>query len=251
MGISGLLLIDFDNFFKRPVSEYSENEIEFEIRNLVDTMSKEDSGLEEIHVRLYGGWMFGGNLTAKASIVQQKLALVALFPFRSSNLSRRINGSIELASSIVGLPSISWHSTFVERKGVKQIRIEKIAQGQACVNNVEVCPANILHKYTKNKTRVCSVNNCNTIQQDLFVGYYQKMVDTMMACDIISTCLDPEYSSLFLVSDDVDAFPSIALGATLATDPKKILVGVRNPRNQQSWSDYFVNLGSVKLTSVL
>jgi len=64
----------------------------------------------------------------------------------------------------------------------------------------------------------------------------QKMVDTLIACDIVSISDDQNVIGLFLVSDDQDHFPSLALANSKQSYKQNkhlqsILLGIKNEYN--------------------
>ncbi|MFK2205580.1 hypothetical protein ACIXJQ_02080 [Bacteroides fragilis] len=50
-----------------------------------------------------------------------------------------------------------------------------------------------------------------TKHSDIFFQREQKMVDTMIACDLLSYCEESSTNCLYLISDDMDHFPALAL----------------------------------------
>ena len=88
-------------------------------------------------------------------------------------------------------------------------------QGQSCTRNESSCPVHILKKFLNTKRTICQTEGCRTIHQQVFYRREQKMVDTMMTCDTLTYASDPEVNSVYVVSDDIDLFPGIAISKVM------------------------------------
>ena len=205
------MIVDFDNVFRENISKYTNNSI---IKNSID--SAIDSILESIYdveyilVKMYGGWHQEDILTNKASTILSIIPdIETLFPRVYSN--KKIYGSIELAFNLSDIEH-EWHYTYKEQRGLPGLRIKKDAMKDSCHANHNTCPIHILYRFIDQR-KTCLTTNCsNKILDTIFMYKSQKMVDTMMACDIISACDDPNTIGIYIMSEDIDLFPAIALG---------------------------------------
>ena len=233
------VLIDFDNYFRKPIFDYTVQEFEFELKIIIDQVISITSLFKKtaIFLNLYSGWYENSNLSRKASGTLQKLANIELFPLILKG-KYLINGEIKLSTSLYNIPELVWTNTYREKKGVPRIRINRELLNKNCDENKHICPAHILTNFTKNKNRLCSVKNCTTKQNEIFFMREQKMVDTMIACDFITFSEDESINNLILVSDDNDHLPALVLGSTKITNKKKVVLGIRNKKNEE----YFNNI---------
>lgn len=206
-----IVLIDFDNHFDNIQSKYSPEMFEYSFKKLVNVCQEEFSDFEFIEFRLYGGWYRKDVLTKQASIIQQLLRNVNVFPKVLKD--KVIKGSISIASTLFEIPEIIWNHSYKDTDGVNRIRINHESVDLICNENRNLCPKFILHKFTRKKDQLCNVENCDNIQKNVFKGSTQKMVDTMIACDIISISESDTTVGMLIISEDQDHLPSLALAS--------------------------------------
>lgn len=237
---TGIIIIDFDNLFKQDISDLTPEILEFEFKKFVSFVISENNNLTEIIIRLYGGWYKDEALTNNASSIQQMLASVNVFPFINTSERIKIRGKIELASSLFSMPSLIWKGTYKEKHGVYNMRINRDALSTTCEDNPTLCPPKILNRFTKKKNKICSVEGCSSIHKNIFKAMEQKMVDTMIACDILS-CSDEELiQNLIIVSEDTDIFPSLVLGKQKSRSPQSVSLLIKNERFKNTCEAYLV-----------
>ena len=210
-----IFLIDFDNWFtKRDLNHYTNEEIQFEfteiINSSIDINTLENS--DYVELRLYSGWYQEEVLSQKASILNNNLPQIKLFPIINSK-NNIIRGRLELVDTLAQVPNYQWRNTLKEKKGISYIRINNDKLNETCAGNRENCPPQILKRITKKKQHECKVDGCNSINEDLFIKTEQKMVDTMIACDLISYSMEEDISKVVIVSDDIDHFPALAVAS--------------------------------------
>lgn len=246
-----VVLIDFDNYFKKPITLYSITEFEYELKIILDTVIKSltNNTYYNLTIRLYSGWLENATYTRKTSDTLQKIAGIDLFPlFAEENIV--INGRIEIAVSLYEIPQYIFGHTYREKKGIPRIRINREVMGEICDNNKEHCPGHILSSFTRKKNRICSVDGCPTNHNELFFLREQKMVDTMIACDIITFCENNSINALFLVSDDTDHIPALITGSNKNINIKNIHLYIRNNQNEEYFANILSNF-NVKTTLLL
>lgn len=241
------VIIDYDNVFPKKIEDYSKEEIETILKDILLESLNDLSNVSDVIVRLYGGWYTSGVYTARASILQQKLATLNVFPIIRPAERVYIRGRIELATSLIAIPSINWDNTVVERNGIRQIRIDHDNLTQSCTDHPAICPIKILHKFTKSKNKVCSVSSCATVQNTVFKESAQKMVDNMIACDYLSLCATNNAKIIIVVSDDTDHFPSYVLGSSISASGKKIIINFTNKTYLQNWAPFFSQMNNITI----
>ncbi len=226
-----VVIIDFDNYLGTDVSKLTKEDLELTLTDIVIQCEKHFHGFDSIQIRLYGGWYHETTLTKQASAIQQLLSQINIFPKIGNG--KILRGSVELVSSLFDIPNYNWQYTYKEKNGIPRIRINHDEIDLLCNSNRESCPKFILYKFTQKKTKQCHVPGCNHLHKDVFKGIEQKMVDTMIACDIISTVKNNEIKGVFVLSDDQDHFPSYAMASTYSDQVDKIVIGVKNSDNQR------------------
>jgi hypothetical protein len=225
-----VILIDYDNYFGSDVSKISPEQMELSFKEMVRLCENEFSNFNSIQIRLYGGWYKETSFTKVASEVQQLLSQVNVFPkVTKQNI---ITGSIELATTLHYIPDFIWDHTYKETDGVSavnRIRINHDCIDTHCSIRKNNCPKYILYKFTDKRDRQCPVVGCDNLQKNVFKGAQQKMVDTLLACDILSVSEDDSIIGVLVISDDQDHLPSLALASMKKKENKQfIILGIQN-----------------------
>ena len=207
--------------------------LEYSFSELVNLCEEKFTDFENIQIRLYGGWYNETALTKQASILQQLLSDVKVFPKIKGE--KIIHGSIELISTLHEIPDFIWYYSHKETDGIKRVRINYEAIDDICNENRDICPKFILYNFTEAKNKKCPVNGCNNLQKNVFKGIEQKMVDTLLVCDVLSFSEDFNINGIILISDDQDLFPSIALAIRRQElnnnkNLQAIILGIRNEK---------------------
>lgn len=205
------LLIDFDNIFKKPLSSYSTEEFELIIKDIIRDVLSLNQVPSEIKIRFYGGWFKEEILTSRASLLQQMISSISIFPIIKESI--RIKGDIELATSIYYFPTYIWTNTFKEKQGIPRVRINHEKLPEWCSSNRDQCPAFLLNRFTAKKGRLCHNDNCEVKNSEVFTGIEQKMVDTMLACDLITFSQESDIEAVCLFSDDLDLLPPLGFSS--------------------------------------
>ena len=208
------VIVDFDNFFPRPIPEIPINKIEFLFQEIVRDIITNVHNVQNIIIRIYGGWYQDDTLTNRASQLLSILKLISDGIFPVVIEQRKIEGSIDMVFSLFKVAHV-WYNTYQERSGLPKLRIAHANVGDHCSMNKNSCPVHILSRFTRAKSKLCHVDGCLTKQDDVFIQRTQKMVDTMMACDVLSFCEEQNVGGVYIASDDIDLFPAIALGRNI------------------------------------
>lgn len=222
-----VILIDYDNYFGADVSKISPEQMELSFKEMVRLCENEFSDFNSIQIRLYGGWYKETSFTKVASEVQQLLSQINVFPKVTEK--GVLNGTVELATSLHIKPEFIWGYTHKETQGVRRIRINHDCADDLCKDNRTTCPKYLLYKFTDSKERKCGVDGCENLQKNVFKGAEQKMVDTLIACDVISASEDETIIGVLVISDDQDHLPSLALASMKKKENiQSIILGIQN-----------------------
>jgi hypothetical protein len=157
-------------------------------------------------VRIYGGWYEGTTLTPLAQRIIAELAqdfpTVLTFRNQSGNFGK-LYIAAELARSIEAEPSHHLFNTLRTKSTPRTIICEHPAT-KGCSD--PACPLSCLP--TLFNTGNCTKHGCSMQLEDLMYRREQKLVDTMLACDIIHAArLKCDFT--MLVSSDDDLLPAI------------------------------------------
>lgn len=210
-------IVDFHNVFNRNVMQITEEQYLSFFQSLVELIVGNTDDEHIIYIRLYGGWYKSHTMSNAASDVQIKISHLHVFDNRAFDNRKRLSGSIELALVQHGLDEI-WYNTLQEKQGLPRLRVNEEMQGELCAANEDICPVHILKKFVNKKRSVCVTEGCQKVHQQVFYRREQKMVDTMMVCDTLTYANDSEIDSVYVVSDDIDLFPGIAISKVANPD---------------------------------
>lgn len=235
------VIIDFDNYFGTEINKVTSEILELTFSELINFCEDNFLDFDRISIRLYGGWFNEMSLTKQASSLQQLLYNVSIFPKVQNG--KIINGSIVMSSELHSIPNFTWGYTYKETKGIRRIRLDFDNIDELCSSNRETCPKFILYNFTRNKERKCKVNGCENIHRNVFKVIEQKMVDTLIACDILSLADDDATKGLIIISDDQDHFPALALAIEKqklkqTRNLEQVFLMVKNHRNYEFISDF-------------
>ena len=203
-----VLLIDCDNVFKTEHQAQGLGAFDAEINRIIDIALNLSELAEILHVRLYGGWTTENVLTIRASQIQQLLSKSNIFPFKHPSRGI-IRGRIELAMSLFSMPSLEFATTYKERAGLRRIRLSKAACFDGCIETESACPVRNFSRFTKMAHRACPKEGCSVSNSSVFSSYEQKMVDTMIACDLLSAASEKGVAAVAVLTEDTDLLPAI------------------------------------------
>lgn len=163
------------------------------------------TSLGSCHVRLYGGWYEGPYMSRLAQDVavsiQDEFPRVIRLPRNGHIVGLSTN--VELAFALLEEPTHHLFNTYRKKGKPGNIRVCS-PEDVGCQENS--CP--LPHTKKLLKTGKCPMQACTTTATDLVYRHEQKIVDTMLTCDLIyATQLNYDY--IILISDDDDFLPSI------------------------------------------
>lgn len=238
-------IVDFDNVFPHKLQSYTQDDLNRVFRQVIDILLSHKK-ISAIKFRLYGGWFMGDDMTNRCSLLMQMINHIQQwFPMLMDG-NRIINGDIEVALELKSVP-YQWKNTYKEHRGIPKLRIDSSKCGDLCESNKPQCPIKIMQSYTKARDKECHIEGCLVKHGEVFYRREQKMVDTMMACDIISYSIEEPQTALAVISDDVDLFPALALRGNLIKEEEKSLtvLFIKNPMNKDSYGNIIGNFNVI------
>ena len=227
------MLVDYDNAFP-PGRALSDEEIALDVTRWLQSLSARYTEVGRFEVRLYGGWYDDANLSRHGGEVARVMTLMPEFPMRVHG-GRILRGSISLAlNPLAALGASPLYGTYRQRGSLPRIRLSRHPYPAECAQVDPSCPAAILRSFTRSSHRECPVAACSLVASDAFVVHEQKMVDTLLATDILTAGRPPsDYSMVVVVSGDSDFVPPLLAASVIG----EIRLVQLLPRAEES-SDY-------------
>ena len=157
-------------------------------------------------VRIYGGWYEGPTMTKLAQdlsvTVQREFPAIIRLPGVGSDIIA-FTATAELAVAMMEEPGHHLFDTYRKKGRPTNLRVQK-PEDVGCTE--PSCPLPSAKKMLK--TGKCPIHTCTVTADDLVYRHEQKIVDTMLTCDMIfAPTLAYEY--LILVSGDDDFLPPL------------------------------------------
>ena len=156
-------------------------------------------------VRVYGGWYEGNimsQLAQKVAVsIQRQFPAIIRVPRDGGTIPLLVNA--ELAVSLLEEPAHHLFNTYRKKGRPNNIRVYSPGE-VGCID------ASCLLPFTRKllKTGKCPISTCDCKSDDLIYRHEQKIVDTMLTCDLLyATRLDLDY--VILISSDDDFLPPV------------------------------------------
>lgn len=206
---STAVLVDFDNVVVGDVPDAPQ------LTSLLDALMREAlrrwPETEWISVLLYGGWLREGVLTNRGSEIEAVGGQIRYFPMRHPVRSGLLRGDVGLATRVAAVPDVQWAHTLRDREGMQRVRFRDGTYPLDCATRSKDCPLRLIRNFSKTRTQTCHAAGCAVTNASAFRAPQQKMVDVMLACDII------EFSMrgwrVLVASSDLDVLPAVAMAA--------------------------------------
>ena len=237
-----VVILDYNNIFTQD-NDKDANDVQFLLTMIIDEIKNNYNTVGNIVIRAYGGWYNQYGLTNKGSMVQQKLGAIStnLFPVPSG--STMIRGTLELAEQMYGVEGV-WNNTYREKEGLPRLIINKnIIDRTECEKDEsrDVCPINILKKFSRknnerSKPKACHISSCKN-SSNVFNQLGQKMVDSIMVCDILTYGEDETTKVIYVITDDVDLFPAVVL-CSKKNETVDLIIKIKNERQLVEYKNY-------------
>lgn len=158
----------------------------------------------DTYIRLYGGWYDDRGLSRDGTRLTQEIAVAFPITLKSA-IGKMRYIHCEIASSLVESRSDQLFSTLRDRHGLDwYIRDPHPTK---CVNQ-SLCSVPIVMKWSRSG---CPEVGCPVSSMDAFRCHQQKLVDTLICCDLLSLASDKQSEPVFLISEDDDLVPAMLL----------------------------------------
>lgn len=196
-----MLFIDYDNL-ERP--QKSAGILDVVTKALLHLPKGAVAHRGACDVRIYGGWYEGSQITRLAQDIAVEIQRDFPKILRLSGpIDTHISIRAELAVSLIQEPGHHLFNTYRRKGKPANIRVEQpVTVG--CLDSTCLLPQ---MKELLKRDR-CPKAGCQISQQSLVYRHEQKIVDTMLACDLIHTGNDLA-GLVMLISGDDDFLPPI------------------------------------------
>ena len=197
------VLVDYDNLLE---TQKLSGVLDVVTRALMQ-LPRRTNGLRGVcEVRIYGGWYEDETMTTLAQQIsvniQNQFPTILRLPTDSAE-QVLLHTTSELAVSLLEEPAYHLFGTYRKKGKPSNVRVQR-PEIVGCV--APMCPLPAARKLIRKGK--CPVETCTTVADDLVYRHEQKIVDTMLTCDLLYlTKLGYEY--LILVSADDDFLPPI------------------------------------------
>ena len=194
------VLVDYDNL-TAPFQQLTLSVLASRARARVDG---ELPTAADVYVRLYGGWYGGLGLTSKGTRLAQEIQ--STFPLLQATPGSPLKRTFcEIASGLLASRGHVLHHTFRERPGIRS-RLS-FAPHQDC-KKLTGCSAADVARWSRGQ---CPEQGCAVTAEDVFKYHEQKLVDTLLCCDLIALASRTPATPVFVVSDDDDMIPAFMM----------------------------------------
>jgi hypothetical protein len=225
--MTGHCLVDYDNL------EHRDRELGLAVlaRRIAAAVSADKPGLKALSLRLYGGWYDESGLTREGTRLTQVFG--SIFPFPVKIDGAWLNIRCEIASTLVDHPADILPFTLRTKRGLK-IRPRSVIPP----NCTSPTACGVLHVQAWVRGQ-CPISGCEVPTENAFVYREQKLVDTLLCCDLVALSFRKPAEPIILVSNDDDMIPALILGAKLGGAVYKVQNATRlttayDPLCQQS-----------------
>lgn len=214
------ILIDFDNFYTHIAEDDEMQWLGHEVNTMVTGALALSQSSRRVLIRFYGGWLENGMWTRRGSRLQKALFSTAAFPMPHPYGRGVLRGDVTIVTRLLQLPDIEWGHTLRSKAGPPRLRLASSTPPEGCTAERVTCPVRTLQHFTRKKGKVCSLDGCHVTNDEAFMVVEQKMVDTIMACDLLALCLEPNVKAIMVLTNDTDLLPPLFMGA--ATSEKRL-----------------------------
>lgn len=231
-----VILIDFDNIYYK--KNFSEEKLSLDFGYLVDSIVSLDKNIKTIEIRLYDGWRSNSRPTQKANSVFAIIGQVEAELFPIIYDMKKVFGSISLVMSQYGF-DYEWENTLAIKKGIHRLTIKNQEPDENKCSENSLCPLQMISKASKGEVVECPVGLCENVNFNKLERNEQKMVDAMMGSDLFEYALDSSFSTVAIVSDDMDILPSLLLASKHRENSTNLLYISKNRWNMNKYKNLF------------
>ena len=204
--MSALVLIDYYNL-PAEITRYGVAHLWSRLRAFI--LAEIGDGETDIILRLYGGWYDESGLSRDGDVVARDIDRNFPDLIRRSSDARIQRVHCELASSLYKIRDRIFPATVRIRRGLKHAF--KTQDSISCAQP-DSCSIPLVMRWLNGR---CPGPQCSVNTRAVFRYREQKLVDTLMCCDLISVAVDTPSTPTIVVSEDDDFVPAMLLAIHL------------------------------------
>ena len=234
--MSVLVLVDYHNLPSKLV-RHGLVSLWHRLQTTISSQLHDD--MRDITLRLYGGWYDEQGLSRDGDRVARSIGAAFPMTVRRPSGLQRIH--CELASSLLALREHIFPATVRFRKGLKRATASS-SRPADCGHPDQCATLSVLGWINGH----CPDAGCQVETITAFHRREQKLVDTLMCCDLVSFSMNPTTAPIFVVSEDDDFVPAMLLARHLGAD----IVHIRTVKNRRRvYDDLLLQIGVRTLTA--
>lgn len=197
------IFIDYDNLLN---GHKSSGILNVATKALLQARIPSPNARGSCNIRIYGGWYEGPTMTQRA----QDLAVAIANEFPAIIRVPRQDGTVvalaanaELAVAMMEEPNHHLFGTYRKKGKPGNLRVQRPVE-VGCTDTA--CPLPVAKRLLRSGK--CPIPSCSVSDEDLVYRHEQKIVDTMLTCDMVYAPTQ-DYQHLILVSGDDDFLPPL------------------------------------------
>jgi hypothetical protein len=199
------VLVDYDNFYVGAVE--SREGMTHEINRMISLAFSLRPETDLIQIRLYGGWLENGLLTNRGSELQAAVSQ-SVFPMSHPTGTGVVRGSAMLVTRLALVPEMEWKHTYRTGVGMPRLQLVETPRPPGCAR-ADSCPIDLVQRMSRRRARECHIEGCAVRNDSAFRMREQKMVDSMICCDVLAFA--GMGADVVVMSDDLDVLPALAM----------------------------------------
>lgn len=203
LGTTFAVFIDYDNLLQ---FQKTAGIVDVVTKALVQLSLKDVTARARCDIRVYGGWYEGSQMTRLAQDVsieiQRDFPIIIRLPVTGGG-HVLVSSNAELAVALLQEPAHHLFNTYRRKGKPANVRVEN-QTNVGCTDSTCVLP--LMKKLLKNGS--CPKVGCGVAVSNLVYRHEQKIVDTMLSCDLIHAASLPGVR-VILVSGDDDFLPPL------------------------------------------
>ena len=197
------IFIDYDNLLD---GHKSSGILDVATKALMQTPISSPIARGTCDIRIYGGWYEGPTMTQRAQelavAIANEFPAIIRVPSQGGGVVA-LAANAELAVAMMEEPSHHLFSTYRKKGTLGNLRVQRPVE-VGCTDTA--CPLPVVK--TLLKSGKCPIPTCSVTAADLVYRHEQKIVDTMLTCDMVYAPTQ-DYQHLILISGDDDFLPPL------------------------------------------
>lgn len=197
------IFIDYDNLLN---GQKSSGILDVVTKALLQTPLSSSTARGTCDIRIYGGWYEGPAMTQRAQDlavgIGREFPAIIRVPHQGGEVAA-LAAKAELAVAMMEEPNRHLFGTYRKKEKPGNLRVQRPGE-VGCTDTA--CPLPLAKKLLKSGK--CPTSSCSVTANDLVSRHEQKIVDTMLTCDLVYAPTQ-DYQHLILISDDDDFLPPL------------------------------------------